>query len=126
MKIIYNNIIPFGDFKAVTLWPLIFVQRHAFMSDVCIRHEEIHGRQQREVTAVGIVLALFLYCIGAEWWSLVAVPLYYIIYLLEWAIKLLYCRNAYRSISFEREAYSNQYDIDYLNNRKPFSFIKYF
>ena len=33
--------------------------------------------------------------------------------------------NAYRNISFEREAYANEEYIDYLENRKRFAWIKY-
>jgi len=32
---------------------------------------------------------------------------------------------AYQNISFEREAYQNEKELDYLDNRKPFSFINY-
>ena len=32
---------------------------------------------------------------------------------------------AYKNISFEREAYQNQNDLDYLSNRKHYSWIKY-
>ena len=39
---------------------------------------------------------------------------------------LLFFRgNAYFNISFEREAYKNEYDYDYLEQRKHFSWIKY-
>ena len=33
--------------------------------------------------------------------------------------------NAYRNISFEREAYSNEKDLSYLDNRKWFAWIRY-
>ena len=32
---------------------------------------------------------------------------------------------AYQNISFEREAYHNESQFDYLAKRKPYSFIKY-
>ena len=32
---------------------------------------------------------------------------------------------AYKNISFEREAYQNQYNLDYLNNRKHYSWFSY-
>lgn len=47
--------------------------------------------------------------------------LFYVIYVLEWFVRLFMKGNAYRSISFEKEAYSNQYNMAYLNNRKHFS-----
>jgi hypothetical protein len=33
--------------------------------------------------------------------------------------------NAYRNISFEREAYANQRNLDYLNSRRPYSWRRY-
>lgn len=93
MKIIYNNIIPFKGFKAITLWPFIFARKE--LSDIDINHENIHGRQQLEL------LIIF----------------FYIIYLIEWLFK------GYRSISFEREAYQNESNLDYLKNRRWFNWI---
>jgi len=34
-------------------------------------------------------------------------------------------KKAYRNISFEREAYANESNPDYLTNRKFFSFFNY-
>jgi hypothetical protein len=34
-------------------------------------------------------------------------------------------RKGYYGISFEREAHLNDSDLEYLKNRKPYSFIKY-
>lgn len=90
---IYNNLIPFKGFKAITLWPFIFI-RGIECSQVCINHENIHGRQQLE---------------------LLIIP-FYIIYLIEWVFK------GYRNISFEKEAYNNEKDLDYLEQkRKPYA-----
>ena len=60
------------------------------------------------------------------------------LYLLEWVIKIPFSwfykkkkygrtisKVAYRSISFEQEAFYNQYDYDYLNKRKRFAWVKY-
>lgn len=33
--------------------------------------------------------------------------------------------NAYRKIGFEKEAYSNQFNFNYLNTRSKYKFIKY-
>lgn len=46
---------------------------------------------------------------------------FYIIYLLEWLIRLFLPGNAYRNISFEKESYNNEYNFDYLKNRKKFA-----
>lgn len=51
---------------------------------------------------------------------------FYIWYVVEWFVKLFFHgSSAYRNISFEREAYSNQEDDSYLKNRKMFAFLKY-
>jgi hypothetical protein len=49
-------------------------------------------------------------------------------YLVEYCIKLVIYRNhdkAYHNISFEREAYRNDENLDYLMKRKFWSFVKY-
>ena len=106
MKKVYNNIFPFKGFTAMTIWPFIFVRKDAMMVATTIRHENIHGRQQKELLLVG----------------------FYLWYGIEWLVKLCYYRNritAYKNISFEREAYANQSNITYLDERKPFAWFKY-
>lgn len=106
MIIVKNNIIPLKGFTAITLWPFIFVRKDARMVATTIRHENIHGRQQKELLLAG----------------------FYILYSIEWLIKLCYYRNsitAYKNISFEREAYANQNNVAYLDERKHFSWTKY-
>ena len=69
-------------------------------------HERIHTAQYREL---GYLLFL---------------PLY----LLEWIIKLCYYRfnnkKAYRAISFEREAYWNERNPEYLKQRKHYAWLR--
>ena len=43
----------------------------------------------------------------------------------EWVIRLFMKGNAYRNISFEREAYDNQHYTYYLEEREHYSFIEY-
>jgi hypothetical protein len=94
-------------FSAVTIYPFIFVRHDKCKSDyVLINHEKIHIQQQKELLWIG----------------------FFILYLLEYFAKLLYYRNsfmAYKSISFEREAYVNENDLDYLLNRRWFSSFKF-
>ena len=97
MIIVKNNIIPFKNYVAITLWPFIFTKRT--LSVVDINHEKIHGRQQLE---------------------LLIIP-FYLIYIIEWIVRLFIDKNAYRNISFEKEAYKHQNDLDYLNKRKLFA-----
>ena len=93
MLIIYNKLIPVKGFKAITLWPFIFVRKECSFNEIDLNHENTHGRQQLE---------------------LLIIP-FYLIYIVEWIFK------GYRNISFEKEAYSNQYNLDYLKTRKLFA-----
>lgn len=69
-----------------------------------INHEKIHWQQQLE---------------------LIVLP-FYILYGLEYLIKLIiYGKDAYRNLSFEREAYANDKNLDYLKTRKHYAWIKY-
>lgn len=88
MKIIYNKIIPFKGYKAMAMWPFIFARKK--LSEIDINHEKIHLAQQLE---------------------LLIIP-FYIIYLIEWIFK------GYRNISFEKEAYTHQEDMNYLEWRR--------
>lgn len=47
---IYNNIIPFKGYKALVMWPLLFVRKGARFGEVDERHEKIHGEQQKKIT----------------------------------------------------------------------------
>ena len=126
MVIVRNNVIPFRGYKAVTLWPFIFARVELDATDM--NHERIHGRQQAEMLLVGIVLAAVLALSGAGWWSLLALPLFFLLYAVEWVIWLFVLREAhlsYRCISFEREAYEHEGKDDYLKHRGFFSSIKY-
>jgi len=105
-RIIYNNVIPFRGFKAICIWPFIFVRskyEDGGMSDKDIRHETIHLRQQAELLVV----------------------FFYIWYIAEWLFRLFQKGNAYRNISFEREAYANEKDDNYLIQRKHYAWIHY-
>lgn len=103
MKIIRNNIIPPKGFKAINLFGILFVRKDANLNTNDIHHEMIHTAQMKE---------------------LLYIP-FYILYILEWFIKVFLYDNAYRNISFEREAYTNQTNAMYLDKRKWYSWIKY-
>ena len=80
-----------------------------------INHENIHFQQALDFTY------------GAEWLKWIGFILFYIWYILEWLIRRIISifngSRAYRSISFEQEAYDNQYNDNYIRNR--FSWLKY-
>jgi len=89
----------------ITLCPFgIYVKDINRVTERTINHENIHWQQQLEM------LVIF----------------FYIWYLVEWIIKLFkYGGRSYRNLSFEREAYGNDKNIDYLKNRKHYSWFKY-
>ena len=105
MKIIYNKIIPWQGFKAINLFGILFV-RSKLLKEKDINHEAIHSEQMKE---------------------LLWIP-FYIWYLIEFMIKLwifLDGSKAYKSISFEKEAYKYENDLTYLDHRKRYNWIKY-
>ena len=128
MIVIRNNLIPFRGYSAVTIWPFIFVRRSAWYSNDTDRHERIHGRQQLEMLLIGMVLAGVLAAVGCGWWSLLVLPMFYLWYGVEYIVRLAITRDtkrAYRSISFEQEAYANERDADYLQHRRPYAWLRY-
>ena len=125
-----NDVIPFKGYKAMALWPVVFVRTECYsrFDNEDMNHERIHLRQQVEMLVVGIVIAVILALVGCGWWSMLAVPLFLECYGLEYLLRLLLCWNtkkAYRGISFEQEAYNNEQDMDYLKKRKLFCWVKY-
>lgn len=128
MKTIYNNIIPFKGFKAITIYPFVFVRKSSKFTADDERHELIHCIQQKEMLAVGIVLMLALWVLGCGWWSLLALPIFFWWYLVEWLVRIVQYgspHKAYRNISFEREAYAWEKNEYYLSLRTCFAWVKY-
>lgn len=123
MKQIVNNIIPFKGFLAITFWPFIFTRKPLAEKDE--NHENIHGEQQKEMLIVGTVLALLLFLLGYGWFSLLALPVFFWWYIVEWLVRIFINGNAYRNISFEREAYANERNMGYIKTRKPFAWLGY-
>ena len=103
MKIVRNNIIPFKGYAAINLFGILFVRKGVKITDRLINHELIHTAQMKEMSYVP----------------------FYLWYVLEWLVRLTMKGNAYRNISFEREAYANEYNQDYLRHRKPYSWTDY-
>ena len=106
MKIIRNNIIPFKGYKAINLFGVLFVRQDAVIDEITLNHEAIHTAQMKEL--------LYIF--------------FYLFYIVDWLIGLIAYLSfsmAYREICFEKEAYTNERNKDYLKNRKVFAFIKY-
>jgi len=107
MKIIYNSILPPKGYKAINLFGILFVRKDASpLREKDINHENIHTRQIVELLGI----------------------LFYIWYGIEWVIRLIQYQDrkmAYYNISFEREAYANDNNLEYLKSRKLYSFLEY-
>lgn len=74
MKIIHNNIIPFGDFGSMNILGLLFTKRPIDQITPRIkRHEGTHTYQQYELLMVAALVSLILCNIFASWWYLLGV-----------------------------------------------------
>lgn len=104
--IVTKYLIPKG-YRGLAVFPFVFVKYSLDKENpVFVYHERIHLRQQLE---------------------LLIVP-FFVLYFLEFLLRLIQYGNmdlAYRNISFEREAYANEKDLDYLKNRFLWRFIKF-
>ena len=61
VRLIFNNTIPFNGFKAITIWPWVFVRKDASkwtLTDE--RHETTHLCQQKEVMAISAIILSLL------------------------------------------------------------------
>lgn len=91
----------------MALYPFILLKDRAQKHDkILLNHERIHLRQQIE-------LLIFPF---------------YLLYLLHYLINLVRYRNhhrAYFNIVFEKEAYQCDQNLNYLKNRKFFSWINH-
>lgn len=103
MKVIYNNVIPFNGYKAINLFGVLFVRNGCMMSEVDLNHERIHTAQMKEMLYV----------------------FFYIWYFIEWIVRLFGKGNAYKNLSFEKEAYTHEENLDYLKWREKFKWWKY-
>ena len=96
--IVFKYLTPKG-FRGLTFYPFVFMSdKKDKLNNVFLNHEKIHLRQQLE---------------------LLVLP-FYIWYGLEFLIRFIIYRNrkkAYYAISFEREAYQNEKDLNYLKYR---------
>lgn len=104
--IVAKYLIPKG-YSGLTLFPFIILTHESDKANpILINHETIHIRQQLQ---------------------LLIVP-FFVWYGLEFLIRFIQFRNwkqAYQNISFEREAYSNESNLNYLGEMSFWSFLKY-
>lgn len=108
----------------ITLFPFILINKWLYDKpindislDVIINHEKIHLKQQLEM----LILPFYI-------WYLFEYLIRYIHYkrIFKWTLSNIEIWNkAYQNISFEREAYKHERNLNYLHNRKLFSWFKY-
>lgn len=105
--IVFKYLTPRG-FRGLTFYPFVFLaDKDDKLNKVFINHERIHIRQQIEL----LILPFYLW------------------YFTEYLFRLLQYKDrkqAYFNISFEREAYANEKDLNYLEKRSFWRFLKYF
>jgi hypothetical protein len=98
-------LVPKG-YAGMAVFPFIFVADKKSINPIFLNHERIHLRQQLE---------------------LLIVP-FYAWYVMEYFIRRIRYKNhyqAYRNISFEREAYTNERNLNYLGHRGFWAFLKF-
>ena len=104
MILISKYVVPRGHL-GITIFPFIFLKNKTLKGhSVLINHEKIHLRQQLE---------------------LLVIP-FFILYAFEFLIRLMQFKNwqlAYRNISFEREAYLKEKDLEFLKSRSFWNFL---
>ncbi|MDJ0644893.1 MAG: hypothetical protein QNJ57_02815 [Flavobacteriaceae bacterium] len=106
--ILFSKLLIPKNYNGLAIYPFIFLKNKALSNnDVLINHERIHLRQQAEL------LIVFFF-------------IWYILEFLFHLIRTFSWNRAYRSISFEKEAYKNEGNPNYLLDRKFWSFLKYF
>jgi hypothetical protein len=101
-------IAPFLRVSGMALFPFILLKSKSLAGDaIIINHERIHLRQQAE---------------------LLVIP-FYVLYLINYLVNLLRYKNhekAYLHIVFEREAYANETNMNYLQSRKWNNWMRFF
>lgn len=100
------RILTFGFASGICLYPFVLIGKEIELTARLLNHERIHMRQQLEMLLIP----------------------FYVFYFFEFLFRILQYRNlskAYHNISFEREAYANEYYDGYLENRKPYAWVKF-
>lgn len=105
--IVSKYLIPKG-YSGISLFPFIILKDLKSKQNlIVVNHEKIHIRQQLEL----LIIPFFI------WYFLEFIVLFFT--LKNW-------NQAYRNISFEKEAYQNEKDLNYLKQRSFWNFLNYF
>jgi hypothetical protein len=92
--------------SGIALFPFILIHVYSKGDQFLLNHEKIHIRQQIE---------------------LLVIP-FYLFYMFNYIYNLLKYRDhnkAYRNIIFEREAFRNEKNLNYLKGRKLWAFTRF-
>lgn len=107
MKVISSTFLPVKGFSAMNLFGVVVAREDSLpLSKRILNHEAIHSFQIKELFFIG----------------------FYVWYVIEWLFRLVYYRDfkeAYKNTCFEREAFDNDGDTNYLIQRKRFAFLPY-
>ncbi|MEL5896298.1 hypothetical protein AAE250_22750 [Bacteroides sp. GD17] len=135
-KVFYDNrvakvLLCLSSCDTITLGPFVVSElKESEMRQYVRNHECTHARQWIEMAVASgmlIWLLVLLFDISV-WWFLLAGIVFYLWYGAEWLVRLFILRDskkAYKAVSFEREAYDNEYNPNYLENSQYFAWIKY-
>lgn len=124
----------FPSYKTITLlYNSFFKHKVEECKPDDINHECIHQVQQMECSVIGLALGLVLCGLFnfSLWWMLIlGLGFFYIWYGIEYLIILCFAKwdkqnERYHDVSFEEEAHNNDKNLSYLEDRKPFAWIKY-
>lgn len=125
LKLGHSRIIPFPGYYAITVygWLIRNVKyKGKAVSNTTMNHETIHALQAEDFVPNPK---------NKTFNKILGYTIFYIWYFIEWIIRLILRLftwgkvKAYSGISFEQEAYSNQYTLTYTENRKRFAWLQY-
>ena len=132
MLVIKNKFIPFGNYILMNVFGIILFSKLDNIPPVDLNHEKIHSRQILECAIIASLILLILIAIFniSCWWFIASLSSFYIWYGLEYLIIRIFSNkdsqsDRYHEVSLEEEAHNNDTNLNYLKNRKPFSWMKY-
>ena len=103
--IVKKFLIPKG-YSGLTVFPFIILSNKKDIDNqIMLNHEKIHIKQQIEL----LILPFFVW--------------YFVDFLIQF-VKFGNINQAYRNIIFEKEAYQNEHNLNYLKTRKFFGFLR--
>lgn len=124
MEVKCSKIIPIKGFATMNFFGKIYQRMERCgkpMSKRTLNHESIHSMQAEDFIPNPK---------NSNFKRILGYLIFYLIYIIEWIFKVI-CNifywkiRSYRSISFEIEAYNNQYDYEYQDKRKRWAWTKH-